>query len=56
MKVRAEEKGYYGDTLRYPGDEFTLADPRDLGRWMVPVDGQPVDGQQATEKPAKKAR
>ena len=51
MKVQATEKGYYGDTLRYPGDVFTLADPADLGRWMAPVDGASV-----TEKPAKKGR
>ena len=51
MKVQAKEKGYYGDTLRYPGDVFTLGDPADLGRWMVPVDGEPVP-----EKPANKVR
>lgn len=34
IRVRARAKGFYGNTLREKGEEFVIADRKELGRWM----------------------
>lgn len=38
IKVRALGRGYFGGTLRERGDVFVLADAKEFGVWMAPVD------------------
>ena len=48
IRVRALERGFY-QGLREQGDEFTIAKPEDLGKWMVPVSKLPKRGGAAAE-------
>lgn len=45
MKVKAIEKGYYGNKLQYPGDVFFLQDEKHFSKkWMEKfVDEAPVE-------------
>lgn len=49
--VKALKLGFYGGKRRYPGDEFEIADKRELGRWMQVID----DGVLRLKKPKVKA-
>ena len=40
MLVRGTELGFYGGSLKHPGQEFEIPDGSRLGRWMEPVDQQ----------------
>lgn len=42
MKVKALQKGYYGEKIREVGEVFDLADSHKIGRWMEPVEDTPV--------------
>jgi hypothetical protein len=37
-RVKAKETGFYGGSLRYPGQVFELADGDVLGSWMEPTE------------------
>lgn len=56
MKVRATEKGLYGDSLRFPGDEFEI-DPPHKATWFEPVEdekpkrGRPRKSEKTEEAP-----
>lgn len=52
IQVKARQKGFYGDVLRYPGDVFSLAPGAKPGKWMdvVKESDEPAD---EAEKPAK---
>lgn len=39
IRVRATERGYYGDVIREAGDEFEFDDKKHvLGSWMEPLE------------------
>lgn len=48
MKVVARQAGFYGGSLRRPGDVFDLAAGQKPGRWMEEVKGD------QQEKPSRK--
>lgn len=41
MKVRATKTGFYGDKLRFEGDEFTIDSKTKLGSWMEQIKKKP---------------
>jgi hypothetical protein len=54
IRVRATKKGLYGRVIRQEGDEFTIRDESQLGRWMERLDGKGPAKRQSTEKDAPK--
>jgi hypothetical protein len=42
MRVKAKARGYFGDLVREPGDEFDIGDAKP-GKWMVKPDGSEFD-------------
>jgi hypothetical protein len=58
-KVRAIDRGYYGDIVRSEGDVFVFTGPGPMPKWVEPADddGDELDelAPPATAKPAKAA-
>ena len=38
MKVKAISKGFYGGSIKAEGEEFVLADKKEIGKWMEEVE------------------
>ena len=41
VEVRAVARGFYGGTMREPGEVFPVRSEADLGRWMVRTEPAP---------------
>lgn len=52
IQVKALQKGFYGDALRYPGEVFSLAPGARPGKWMEVVKDSDEQAVEA-KKPAK---
>ena len=54
MKVRAINRGFYGGSLREPGDVFDLKSDKDRSAWMEPIaDAKPAKAKPEKADPAK---
>jgi len=50
IEVRAIAQGYYRDSLKMPGDTFTIDDESEAGSWMAHKDGSPFTKKKAADQ------